>query len=386
MGAVTVALLVAVLVVVGIGVSAGAVRRWFGNERTSVRDYHQTLETLRHLSDRRAAVEASVRAPTSPRASTASPQAGNGTRPAAELASPSSEAADERPGARAGAGSRRPSKARRSTLLASSAPTAQRAPVLADRSGPPAISVPVQEPVEVERADAWDADEVRRVSETPVAGVTGDLPHAHRVSAADAVRELAAARNLHGPRSQHPTMPFPGRAERGPLLWTVAAVVVIGAVTAAVLASGPSHGSGTPTASAHSSATGVHRTTAPPARTAARHGSSSSTGSSSGHSASGGLELVTSSSSAATYRVPSVPYTLTLNATGACWVEATNSSTGQVLWTGTLHAGDAQSVPASSEVVLRLGDALNVALAVSGQAVHLPPGSSTTIDLTFLPA
>jgi len=237
--------------------------------------------------------------------------------------------------------------------------------------------MPVEEPVVAAPVDPPVA--------SPADSTTPGPPNAHRISAADAVRELVAARNLYGSGPSRPTMPSPRGTDRSPLVWTVAAVVVIGVVIGLVLAKAPSHSPST-AASTHRSTTSVPRSAAPPARSSSGKSSTSSTGSSSTHGVSNGLDPVTSSSTAASYRVPSTPYTLTLNATGPCWVEATNSSTGQVLWTGTLHAGDSQAVPASSEVLLRLGDALNVTLAVSGQAVHLPPGFSTTIDLTFLTA
>lgn len=343
---------------VGLGVTAGAIRRRLGSERSSVRDYHQTLETLRHLSDHRAAVEARVRV-SAPVAQAAESPVAAGTR-----------------NGRGASGTRRRPKAAPTTLLASSGVTAGRAPVLAERSGPPAVTVPVEEPVEAAPAD------LRAASEPD--GAPPGPRSAHRISAADAVRELVAARNLYGPGPSRSTMPPPRRAnDRSPFVWTVAAVVVIGVVIGLVLAKAPSHSPST-ASSTHRSTTSAHRSAAPPARTPSRSPATSSTRSSSGHGVSNGLDSVTASSTAASYRVPAAPYTLIVNATGPCWIEATNSATGQVLWTGTLHAGDSQTVSASSTVLLRLGDALNVTLAVSGQAVHLPPGFSPTIDLTFL--
>lgn len=385
----TVALLVVVVGLAGIGATAGAIRRRFANERSSVRDYQQTLETLRHLSDRRAGIEASVRAPAaappSP-ASTGSRAAGRARKAGAgrganrataaadaalidevARATDASAAGEDQHDVRVDAGSRRTSRARRTTLLASSTPKAGRAPVLADRSGPATVSLPVDAPVVAESA-----------------GTTTGTANAHRISAADAVRELAAARKLLDAESPRATMPSRSRGERSPLIWTVAAVAVIGVVTGLVLATGPSHNAGTSGSSAHRTTPTVRPVTA--ARTSSKRSSASSRASSSGSRGSGGLAPVTASSTTATYQVPSSSYTLTLRASGPCWVEATNNSTGQVLWTGTLHAGDAQSVPASSGVLLRLGDALNVTLVVSGRPVQLPPGSSPTIDLTFLTA
>ncbi|HMK99931.1 MAG TPA: hypothetical protein VK428_07070, partial [Acidimicrobiales bacterium] len=53
----TAALLAAVVIVLG-AAAAGALRHRLADERSSVRDYQHTLDTLRHLSDRRAQAEA----------------------------------------------------------------------------------------------------------------------------------------------------------------------------------------------------------------------------------------------------------------------------------------------------------------------------------------
>jgi cytoskeletal protein RodZ len=377
---VTVALLAALAVVVGIGVAAGALRRRVGNERSSVREYQHTIDTLRHLSDRRTAAESSVRPAASARTSRPSNEAtSESAAGAAKLnRAANGTGAGTAASTRSGNGSRRGTRSRRTTLLASTAGEG-RAPVLADRSGPPTVSMRVDAPEEIEH-DEPPAPTGRHGEPGNGAAPDGPGP-AQRITAADAVRELAAARNLHGPRPARPSMPSTQRPDRRPIVWTVVAVIVIGAVTGVALATGPSRSAKPSAASTHQTTPAVHSSVPPTTRSASHKHSSSSASSSKG--ASGGLDPVTSSSTAATYQAPSTPYNLTLAATGPCWVEATNSS-GQVLWTGTMHAGDSQSVPGTSQMLVRLGNALNVTLAVSGRPVHLPPGYSPTIDLTFL--
>ncbi len=91
---------------------------------------------------------------------------------------------------------------------------------------------------------------------------------------------------------------------------------------------------------------------------------------------------MSSSSTAATYRVPAGPYTIVLSATGLCWVMATNSA-GQVLWTGTLTAGETKVVAAEGETRIRLGAASDVTLSAAGRAAPLPPGFQSPFDVTF---
>jgi hypothetical protein len=174
---------------------------------------------------------------------------------------------------------------------------------------------------------------------------------------------------------------MPSRHRTGPsrsTLLTVAAVVVVGVVTGVAVALGPSHRGAPRSPAAHAAApptSVVHHVAsrAPKPKT--------STGGSSSSSAA--LTPVTTSGSAATYQVGTATFTLTLAADGACWVEAKDPSTGQVLWSGTLQAGQTQQVPGSGQLVVRLGDARNVTVTVGGRQVALPPGFDSVVDLTF---
>ncbi len=91
----------------------------------------------------------------------------------------------------------------------------------------------------------------------------------------------------------------------------------------------------------------------------------------------------TSTADTAVYSVPSSAYTVGLQATGPCWVEATETSTGNVVWTGTLSSGQNRSIPATGSLVLRLGAANDVSVTLNGQPVLLPVGFHSPFDMSF---
>jgi len=159
----------------------------------------------------------------------------------------------------------------------------------------------------------------------------------------------------------------PRRRAGSRLLPVVAAVAILALLGALGVALAPSHhGSGAPKAPPK-----THhrdRTTTPPRTTV---------------TTAAGVRATTSSALAATYSAPAAAYTLGLRATGPCWIQATELSTGQVLWTGTLQAGDSQSVPANGSVLLRVGASHDVAVSLNGQPVLLPPGFGSPFDMTF---
>ena len=319
-------LLVAFGLVVVAAVGAG-LRRRLADERNSVRDYQQTLETLRHLSERRP------------------PVAGR----------PHEEKVARSRAARAAAFSR-----------------SEANPVAAPAEASPAKAPKRRGEPSEERAPAAVATE-----EAPVPRQGVPVAVGAPARAAQAVRELIAHPELHGPvRSR--AMPGIRRRPRptAPVAWTAAAVVAIAVVTGVALAMGPS----APT-----------RTTAPTVTAAAPVRHLSATRPSSSHRPPSArppaaLDPVTSSATSATYDLPPSPSALTLSASGPCWVQATVPSTGQVLWTGTLQSGQAQSIPAASGALLRLGDVTNVQVTVGGVPVHLPSGFALVFDMTFLPA
>jgi hypothetical protein len=90
------------------------------------------------------------------------------------------------------------------------------------------------------------------------------------------------------------------------------------------------------------------------------------------------------SAQGATYTVGSANYALALSATsGPCWLEATNTSTGAVLFSGTMFAGQSHTVTASGPVTVVVGAPSAFAATVNGTPVTLPAGYQAPFTLTF---
>ena len=93
------------------------------------------------------------------------------------------------------------------------------------------------------------------------------------------------------------------------------------------------------------------------------------------------------SAHAATYQVSSSTYSLVLAATnGECWVEATSTATGSVLFTTTLFSGQSHTIPATGPVTVIAGAPGAFAATVNGAAVTLPPGNQAPFTLHFVTA
>jgi hypothetical protein len=94
---------------------------------------------------------------------------------------------------------------------------------------------------------------------------------------------------------------------------------------------------------------------------------------------------VSSSANGATYDVGPTSFTLVLSATtGACWVDATSTSSGVNLFTGTLSPGEQQSLAASGPVTIMVGAPGVFAATVDGTAVSLPSSYQTPFTLKFV--
>jgi hypothetical protein len=94
---------------------------------------------------------------------------------------------------------------------------------------------------------------------------------------------------------------------------------------------------------------------------------------------------VSSSAEAATYRVGPSTFSMTVAATsGACWVDATNSTTGATLFAGTLAAGERQSFNATSAVTVIVGAPAVFVASVDGVAVVMPSGFQTPFTMSFV--
>jgi hypothetical protein len=86
----------------------------------------------------------------------------------------------------------------------------------------------------------------------------------------------------------------------------------------------------------------------------------------------------------ATYTVAAADYSLTLGATsGECWVEATNTATGAVLFTTTLLSGQSHAIAATGPVTVIAGAPAVFTASVNGSPVTLPLGNQAPFTLNF---
>ncbi|MGC8463229.1 MAG: DUF4115 domain-containing protein [Acidimicrobiales bacterium] len=93
---------------------------------------------------------------------------------------------------------------------------------------------------------------------------------------------------------------------------------------------------------------------------------------------------VGSGGTTANYPVPGTgAFTVTVAASAPCWIDATEASSGSVLWTGTLQAGSSQSIRSPGTLSLELG-APGATLTVDGTPVSFPPGMHTPFVATFV--
>lgn len=197
---------------------------------------------------------------------------------------------------------------------------------------------------------------------TPTAAVR-ELASGHAAAVAASERSSVIRDRRAAGRTRR-SSPLAAVAGRPGTLTAAGVVVVVGAVIAGLLSTNSSHPS--PAAGRSPVVRAVTGHSAAAAETSA-------------------LQPVSSSSNAATYRVPAGPYSVVLSATGACWVMATDPA-GHVLWTGTLRAGQTQTVPASGAMLLHLGAAWNVTITATGRPVQLPAGYLSPFAVTFSPA
>jgi RodZ C-terminal domain len=86
----------------------------------------------------------------------------------------------------------------------------------------------------------------------------------------------------------------------------------------------------------------------------------------------------------ASYQVAGSSYSLALSASGGdCWVEATNTTNGSVLFTATLFSGQSHTIAASGPVTVIAGAPGAFAATVNGATVVLPPGNQAPFTLHF---
>jgi hypothetical protein len=317
----------AVLVVAAIAVAGAVVARvtWRrpADERHSIQTHQQTLETLRAMADRR---------PTGVRERPAAPTPADAATPA------------------------RSPKIRPGTLPAS--------PPRPDVAPPPPVRPgSVRAPGRV-RAPA---------PATPNGNghhglVFDDAAPPARADAPPAISATALSRSMPRSRRGHRRGLAPRSRRGGRMLPVMVAVVVLGAVVGVALALAPAHH--VPTAQHGTS----HRPQAP---SHAKHSHTTVT-------TAARMAPTSSTANTAAYGAPSTPYTVALQATGLCWVEATETSTGAVVWTGTLTPGQSRSIPTTGSLLLRIGAANDIAVTLNGEPVVFPTGFQSPFDMSFV--
>jgi hypothetical protein len=369
------------------------------DERHSVRDYHQTLETLRNLSDRGTDTPRNKRIAAS-RPENTPPARSDPTPPARPDVTPSGR---ERKSSRTLLG--------RSSSTADSMRTSQQDEAAPGRIAPSVGSV--KGPLGTSSASAG-ADVSSAVSESEPAVSQGAQesaqgkekrpdfvfddnakvpadragPSASAFSGTD-VRASAYRRTTPVQSRISRWRVPPTGSGRGPL-FAVGVAVVLVALVVAVVTIGITSSGGKPSGSAaHASTRGTTH--------ASTHGSSG--GGSSGRDSAKSkrskrssstttvpptIQPTTSSAVEAAYTAPAGNYTVALTATAPCWVEAEEVATGAVVYTSTLTAGQSQQIPATGDLSVRLGAAFVVTVTLNGEPITLPAGHGSPFDVTFL--
>jgi hypothetical protein len=187
-----------------------------------------------------------------------------------------------------------------------------------------------------------------------------------RTEGSPRISPLTPAKGLHGlGRMDRRSRARSGRLGR--VVPVAAVVVVLGLVVGVAVALAPSHhvtpqAHGTTPRTKSSGQVSHHQTTSTvPAQ----------------------VQATSSTANTAAYIAPSTSYTVNLAATGLCWVDATEASTGAVLWTGTLQTGQSRAIAATGSLVLRLGAANDVNVTLNGEPVVLPTGFRSPFDMRF---
>ena len=342
----TVALVVALLGL-GAAVLAGATWRRAVDERASVKEHQRTLETLRQLRGRRGHEGAFGSGASRSEPGRRDPSEQNPSVGGAK--SPAPRGVDN--------GTSRTPAARSPAADPGHGDVAHRTSRAGDR-------------------DAYGRDRGGSVSAKADAGarpvVVSADEHSGVAHTIGRYSELRRAREepRHGERTERDVVPPPAVAERRPvevppwlprtgMVVSVAAIVVVAGALALALV-----------LTSHSPRLSNNRPHNP--QPVGR-----------GHPATPSVITPTASSvSDATYTAPAGHYTVELDATGPCWVMATDATTSHVEWTGTLQAGEHRQLPVSGGLVVRLG-AVGVTVLLDGKPVQFPPQVQVPFTMTF---
>ncbi len=93
----------------------------------------------------------------------------------------------------------------------------------------------------------------------------------------------------------------------------------------------------------------------------------------------------TASTSDVSYVTPAHSYTISLAATGSCWVGIEKAVNGGYVWMETLAAGQSATYQATGTTVVRVGAPQVLRVSIDGITVVLPPSNTQPYDLIFNP-
>ncbi len=101
------------------------------------------------------------------------------------------------------------------------------------------------------------------------------------------------------------------------------------------------------------------------------------------------LRLLSQSTKGAIYRAPGETYTVTISATGTCWVGVTTAA-GATLLNQTLNANTSKTISVTGAATLIVGVPNAISITVNGEAMQIPTGilgpySATLIESTAAP-
>ena len=185
------------------------------------------------------------------------------------------------------------------------------------------------------------------------------------------------------------------RARRRTVAASGAAVVVVGVVLGVTLSSSPSarrphapsptsrHGVAGGRASSGRRPTGSRDPASISGNTDQSDGAPLGSPTALPPSAAGSLPPTAAPAHSASYAAPTSPYTVSISASGQCWVLAQEVGSGQVLWTGTLQAGNLRTFSGFGAVQLRLGAASDVTVSLNGTDLALPAGFQSPFDVNL---
>lgn len=408
-GGVTFVLVAVCIAVVAAGVGRLVVRRVV-DERRSVRDYQQTLQTLRHLSDR--SDSAGVGPPDGDSVETGlvvdpvrarRPVAGQ-RRPVGSAVHPSPEDPITAAGSRASAGdepaalSKEPASSPKRPAMSTDGPAVspkEPVPVASARGLAPAGAGTPGDSSTRRRSDHSD-------EATAAVFVFDDLAPPRRteqagLSAATAVDDAFGGRGASfeaGRQSDRGS----GRSKpvNRPLRLATGAVAVLLVVAAAVTVVTSSRHAPRSSAAAGGVTAGASSGKSAPANSggSARSGGGRS-GSTGGRQRSGSKSTKVATPSIvqptavtlydATVAAPASTYQVAVSVTGNCWVEGEETTTSTDVWSGVLTAGEQHSFDFDGPVLLRIG-AADATVTLNGTPVALPSGYQAPYNLTFAPS